>query len=331
MKLARVLFVLFVLSLTVTALTEARESIPSIPPGSLFAPAPTEAEATVLFGIEIERAAEETKVHLKADGAIKDYREVRLKKNAAAHRPDRLYLDVKNVLFARPIPAKKVGTALSQVRTGLRPDGVRVVFDSNLDGLFKYTISEEPDGLLVTIREPSAANAVIADLRQGSESGAEPEEVIAPGAETIYPEAKAAGDLNLVIATSDMPEQSQEWLDSSPDRKMGLKIIKTAKPDQMISTSFLVTGVTPDGNGDFSVAVSFTLLDPHGKPVISERRFAKTSGRAPTNPAFVMADPELAFTLDESDPAGQYTIIGLVEDLTNNKMARTSSRLTLEK
>ena len=169
MKLARVLLVLLVLSLTVAASALASESNPARSP---FDPPSIQTEATLLFGIEIERAAEETKVHLKADGAIKDYREVRLKKNVAAGRPDRMYLDIKDVFLARPIRVKKVGTALSRVRTGRRPDGIRVVFDSSLDGLFDYTISDEPDGLLVTIREPAAARAVIADMAQRSESGA---------------------------------------------------------------------------------------------------------------------------------------------------------------
>ncbi|MCK4839748.1 MAG: hypothetical protein KAS94_13175, partial [Desulfobulbaceae bacterium] len=81
-----------------------------------------------------------------------------------ADRPDRMYLDVKNVKLAGPIQPKKVDTALAQVRTGARTDGLRVVFDSNRDKLFDYTVSAQADGLLVTIKEPSAATAVIAGL-----------------------------------------------------------------------------------------------------------------------------------------------------------------------
>lgn len=328
MKLARVLFMLLVVSLNVAAPTAAGESNPT---ESLSEPSSPQAEATVLFDIEIERAAEETKVHLKADGAIKDYREVRLKKNAKAHRPDRMYLDVKNVRLAGPIPAIQAGTALAQIRTGLRNDGVRVVFDSNLDELFDYAISEQPGGLLVTIRAPSGGPAGRADIRPGDEFGAETEKIIGPVVETVRPEPKAAGDLNLLIVTADLPEQTQEWLDSSPDRQSSLQVLKTVKTDQTINTSFLVTGVSSDSNGDYAVAVSFTLLDPDGKLVLSKRRFAKTSGRAPANPAFILADPELGIILGESDPAGEYTIIGLVEDLTTNKTVRTSLRITLEK
>ena len=273
-----------------------------------------QANAIVLSDIEIERADKETKVHLKADGAIKDYRKVQLKKNVEADRPDRMYLDIKNVRLAGPIPAiLQVGTAaLARVRTGQRTDAFRVVFDSNLDELFDYTIREQPDGLLVTIREPSAANAVIA-----------------PIVETIYPEPKAAGDLNLVIVTSDSPDHALEWLQAPPSPKISLELMKTAKPDQEINTSFLVTGLTPDIDGNFSCVISFVLLDPSGKPMENHRQYAKAAGKAPTHPAFIMAGPELVLILDSSDPIGDYTVIGIVEDLANNKIVRSSQRITL--
>ena len=310
MKLTRVLLVLLVLSLIVTAPTVA-------------------GEATLLLDIEIEQTAEETRVYLKADGTIKDYRKAQLKKNAKANRPDRIYLDLKNVRLAGPIPAQQVGTALARVRTGLRSDGVRVVFDSSLDELFDYTISEQPDGLLVTIREPFADSAGSAEVMPEIVSEAPPVIVVAPAVVTIHPEPKAEGDLGLLVVAMDSSEGAREWLASSSDRKIGLQILKTVKTDQMINTSFLVTGVTPDSNGDFSVTVSFTLLDPFGKLVLNKRSFAKASGRVPAIPDFFLAEPELVIILGESDPAGEYTIIGIVQDLTSNKMVRTSHKVRL--
>jgi hypothetical protein len=326
MKLAGLLFVWLFVSLNVGGAASA-----SMPPGSLSKPAAPPAKATVLFDIEIAPAAAETRVQLKADGAITDYREVRLQKNVAAGRPDRMYLDIKNVRLAGPIPAKRVGTALAKVRTGPRTDGFRVVFDSSLDGLFDYTISEQPDGLLITIREPAAEPAAIAAMIPAAEPEAAPEKIIVGDLVTIYPEPRAAGDLNLLIVPADSPEQAREWLNRSPDRNIGMQIMRTAKPEQDINTSFLVTGVSADRDGDFSVEVSFALVDPSGQLVSSKRRFAKTSGRAPTTPAFFIADPELDIILGESDPAGEYTIIGSVEDLTTNKVFRTSRRIKLAK
>ena len=111
MKSARVLSVLLSLSIFFSAAAVADKAC-----------------ATVLYAIEIERGATETKVHLKADGPIRDYREVRLKKDVAARRPDRMYLDLKQVRLAGPIPVKQVGTALAKVRNARRPEGLRVVF-----------------------------------------------------------------------------------------------------------------------------------------------------------------------------------------------------------
>ncbi|MEN8133996.1 MAG: AMIN domain-containing protein [Thermodesulfobacteriota bacterium] len=288
------------------------------------------ANATVLFDIEIERAANETKVHLKADGAIKDYRKFQLKKNVEENRPDRMYLDIKNVRLTGPSPVKQVGTALARVRTGRRTDGFRVVFDSNLDELFDYTIREQPDGLLVTIREPSVANAVVADIVPEEESGTEPEEVIPPAMETIYPEPKAEGDLKLLIVTSDSPGHAREWLEAPPASRISLELLKTIKPYQEIYISFLVTGFTPDIDGNFSYEISsFTLVDPSGKPMMNRRRYARADGKAPTHPAFIMAEQELALVLDSSDPIGDYRIIGIVEDQINNKIVRSSTRITL--
>ena len=334
MKLTRVLlFLLLVLSIypTAGALTSeiTVEAIESDLTESASEVAFAQSNATVLFDIEIERADKETKVHLKADGSITDYRKVELKKNVEEDRPDRIYLDIKNVSLADPIRVKPVGTALARVRTGRRTDGFRVVFDSNLDELFDYTIREQPDGLLVTIREPSVANAGIADIMPVAEFGTESDKGIGPAVETIYPEPKAEGDLKLVIVTSDSPDHAREWLNAPPDRKISLKRLKMTKADQDIFTSFLVTGITPDIDGNFSYEISFTLLDASGKPVENRRHYSKTAGKAPTYPAFIMSEPELALVLGSSDPIGDYTIIGIVEDLTNNKIVRNSIRITL--
>lgn len=330
MKLSRVLlFMLLVLPIHPTALASTPDVTVGATESSLTESALTQINATILSDIEIEHADKKTKVYLKADGAIKDYRKVQLKKNVEADRPDRMYLDIKNVSLASPIPSRQVGTALARIRTGQRSDGLRVVFDSNLDELFDYTISEQSDGLLVTIREPSAANAGIADIMQGGEAVIEPEKIIAPAVEAVYPEPKAEGDLELIIITSYSPEHAREWLEAPPSRKISLKLLKKAKPDQEINTSFLVTGLTADNDGNFFYEISFSLLDVSGKPMVNPRHYAKVTGKTPTHPAFVIAEPELALVFDRSDPIGDYTIIGIVEDLTNNKIARNSMKITL--
>jgi type IV pilus assembly protein PilQ len=165
-------------------------------------------EATVLFDIEVVHSPTATKVFLKADGPIRDYTKEHLTGNIKADRPERMYIDVKNVKLAGPIQPKTVGTALAQIRTGARTDGFRVVFDSGLADLFEYEISEQDDGLLVTINEPSAATAVIAGLVDandvadtGPEVAAEPQEMAPLEDETI-----AASQPSLPITEAEEPE-----------------------------------------------------------------------------------------------------------------------------
>ncbi len=57
--------------------------------------------ATVVTDIEISHNNNETEVYLKADGPIKDYTKVQLGKNLEANRPDRMYLDIKNIRLQR--------------------------------------------------------------------------------------------------------------------------------------------------------------------------------------------------------------------------------------
>jgi type IV pilus assembly protein PilQ len=167
-------------------------------------------QATVLFGIEVEHLPTETKVFLKADGPIMDFTKEHLAANTKANLPDRMYIDVKKVKLAGPIQPQTVGTALAQIRTGARTDGFRVVFDSGLAGLFDYEVSEQDDGLLVTIKEPSAATSVIAGLVDAENVTDSSPEVI-PEAQTIEP----LTDEEEIIATG-KPRPTTESDKSAP-------------------------------------------------------------------------------------------------------------------
>jgi len=154
---------------------------------------------------------------------------------------------------------------------------------------------------------------------------------IANAEKTLGPEPKVLGDLGLVIVASGSPDYIKEWLNTKPSRGVTIKRLKVAQPEQLIITSFLVTGFTPDQNGNISLLVSFALLDPNGKEVFSQHHYAKVSGKAPENPSYIMADPALDIVLEKSDPEGEYTIIGIVEDLVSNKFARSSYKIKLVK
>jgi len=141
------------------------------------------------------------------------------------------------------------------------------------------------------------------------------------------PKPKPAGDLNLWIVTSDSPGYLQEWLNTPSSQGDELKRLDVAKPEQPVVTSFLVTGFTPDQYGNISTSVSFAFLDPNGKVVFNERNYSKVSGKAPKKLSFIMAEPALNIVLEKSDPEGVYTIIGIAEDLVNNKAVRRSYKI----
>jgi len=141
--------------------------------------------ATKLVNVEISKSPGETKIYLKTDGAIRSFKKVLLSKNPAANRPDRMYIDLNNIRLIGATETISVGTSISKVRTAKRQDGIRIVFDSGIDKLFDYTINKQPDGLLVTIREPSSANDIISNLLNTDEK-------IQPDAERLKENSKTA-------------------------------------------------------------------------------------------------------------------------------------------
>ena len=353
MKVTRLLFfVLFVMSIhpPVWALTPdiavaAEESsvAESFTVLTLDQPA-----ANVLADIEVERAGNETRVLLKVDGAITDYSKHQLKKNVKEDRPDRMYIDIKNLKITGRLFRKNVGSsALARIRTGRRTNGIRVVFDSNFDGLFDYKIQEQPEGLLITVMEPYGDSLFMPDevVAPVAEVVAPEPEVVAPVAEVVTPEpevvalveesispepqAKAEVDLEMLIVTSGSPDYAREWVNRPPDLRKRPDLMKTAKLDQEINTSFLVRGLTPDIDGNVSYDISFTLLDPLGKPMINRPHYSKATSKAPVDSTYIVAEPEMALAMDSTDPLGDYRIIGFVQDVTNNKIVRSSIKITL--
>jgi hypothetical protein len=133
------------------------------------------------------------------------------------------------------------------------------------------------------------------------------------------PSPKPEGELDLIIVASGTPEYISEWLNTPASHGVTIKRLKKAKPNQLIVSSFLVSGVTPDREGKYSFTVSFYILDPNNKPIFGQRDYAKGKVRAPANPSFIMADPAMDIILEATDPAGMYTIVAQVTDLVSGK------------
>ena len=143
--------------------------------------------------------------------------------------------------------------------------------------------------------------------------------------------AKPEGDLALVIVASETPGYISEWINTPSSHGVTIKRLKTAKPNQLIVSAFLVTGLSPDKEGKFSYSISYYFLDPNDKALFGERNYAKGSGTIPKKTSFIMANPALDIILEDSDPEGIYTIVAQVKDLVTGKKADCSYDIRLVK
>jgi len=141
---------------------------------------------------------------------------------------------------------------------------------------------------------------------------------------TPMPSPKPEGELDLIIVASGTPEFINEWVSTPSSHGVTIKRLKTAKPNQLIVSAFLVSGVSPDKAGNFSFSVSYYVLDPNDKAIFGERNYSKGSGIMPKVPTFIMGDPALDLILEDSDPEGVYTIVAQAIDLVSGKKVSDS-------
>lgn len=114
---------------------------------------------TMLQDMIIKKGAEQSEILILADTPIKDFRHniVVGKKGL----PDMMFIDIMGVDGSKLARETEVGTALSKIRVAPKGTGIRLLFDSGLPSLFDYTVTPDPQGLLVTIKE----------VKQGSQQG----------------------------------------------------------------------------------------------------------------------------------------------------------------
>jgi type IV pilus assembly protein PilQ len=74
-----------------------------------------------------------------------------------------MYIDIADVAVNELVPEKYIGTSVDKIRVAPHGTGVRVVFDSATQDLFKYTVAPSADGLNVVIEEPQTKSAPTAD------------------------------------------------------------------------------------------------------------------------------------------------------------------------
>jgi hypothetical protein len=145
------------------------------------------------------------------------------------------------------------------------------------------------------------------------------------------PQAKPEGELALIIVASESDAYIREWLNTPPEHGITIKRAKVAKPDQLLVTAFLVTGLTPSDGGRYRYSINTYVLGPDGNPIWGQRNYAGGAGMLPAKPMLMMADPALDLILEQSDPEGTYTIVGQVTDLTSGNKADSSYKIEFRK
>jgi len=134
-------------------------------------------------------------------------------------------------------------------------------------------------------------------------------------------DAKKTGDLQLEIAVSPSPKYLHDWISTPSQHGIVIKRLYEAYPDKTVYVAFIATGYTPDSDGKVDLIAHWSLLGPDGKTVLSKQNYATYSYKN-EKPGFVMLDPALDIVLEDSDPAGTYTICGFLED----RIAKTRAR-----
>jgi hypothetical protein len=127
-------------------------------------------------------------------------------------------------------------------------------------------------------------------------------------------DATEPGDLELHIVGSDRADYIEEWMTTPPKHAVVIKFLRRVIPDQTAYFAFLATGQTTNMFRWAKLVVHWTLYGPDGEEVFSNRNHAKYSGFSLV-PGFIMLDKTLEIILYPSDPAGQYHLVGVLEDL----------------
>ncbi len=108
--------------------------------------------------IDIEQKDSSTLVTIRGTIDISGYESKTVEKAESA--PARMFVDIENAVLNKDIPnVIPVGSLVEKIRLAHTDKGVRIVFDSALDSLFKYSILPVDRGIRITLSDPAAAPA----------------------------------------------------------------------------------------------------------------------------------------------------------------------------
>jgi hypothetical protein len=137
--------------------------------------------------------------------------------------------------------------------------------------------------------------------------------------------------LSVNIVISETTDFIRSWLSTPSKIKPYIKGVHDVIPEQTVYAAFLVAGFKPDKDGKYNFIVHWKLYNPDGSIMFDQKNYAKGSGNVPEKPSFIMADPALDLTLENTDVAGTYKLVATVEDLVVNMKASGEYKIRLIK
>lgn len=131
-----------------------------------------------------------------------------------------------------------------------------------------------------------------------------------------------------VLLVSDEKRLDQQWKALPLPTK--LSKTDTARRGSPLSAAVFFFGCEANKEGLCDVVAQFTVIAPNGakmKPVAGPVWRAK----APPKEAPQLSPLRMKVLLDQTDPAGKYTVVTKVKDRVSGKMATLTSTFTLKK
>ncbi len=138
------------------------------------------------------------------------------------------------------------------------------------------------------------------------------------------------GSLELIIGAGDSPSYIEEWIRTRSDTPARVQRIKETSVEKTVYLGFIITGYAVEQASNMNCLVDVKIYSPDGTLLFDLKNYSKAKRRV-SNKGFVMADPALDFTLEQSDPAGKYRIEGTVKDQIADKRATSTYEIELKK
>ncbi len=121
-------------------------------------PAQSQAAApAIIRELKVGKTPNSTTISIVSSAPISDYNIDTLKQNSG--NPPRMFIDIPGIGMNGSGSETNIGTSVARARVASTDKGVRIIFDSATEELFKYMVTRTRQGLDVIVDESSATSA----------------------------------------------------------------------------------------------------------------------------------------------------------------------------